>query len=469
MKRGIVCLAGPAVLILIPLIQAADEAASRRNWSQWRGPLTSGVAPEGNPPVTWSETDHLKWKFKIPGYGTSTPIVWDDQVFILTAVPTGKPGAKAPASGTQAVSPPAESASGGAPREARPDSRRGGRSGGGSRTEQPSEIHQWVVLAVDRQSGKVRWQKTAREELPHEGHHGDHGYASYSPVTDGELLFVPFGSRGFYAYDLKGNLKWETDLGDMQTRMGFGEGGSMALHDNTLVVNWDHEGEDFVVALDKRSGRELWRQPRSEVTTWSTPLIVEHNGQPQAIITAAERVRGYDLATGKQLWECGGLAHNVVPSPVAGFGMVYAICGHRASALLAIKLGHTGDLTDSNAIAWRHGRSTPYVPSPLLYGERLYFCSRNDAILSCFDARTGRALIDAERLTGISGVYASPAGAADRVYLVGRDGSSLVIKNADTVQVLATNRLEDRFDASPAIAGKELFLRGHQYLYCLTE
>jgi outer membrane protein assembly factor BamB len=211
---------------------------------------------------------------KIPGFGTSTPIVWKDQVFVVTAIPTGKKTEAAPEPAPAAE--PAPEASGG-------QRRRGGAGGGGGgmRSEKPSEAYQFAVIAVDRASGKIVWQKVAREEVPHEGHHRDHGFASASPVIDGEHLYVSFGSRGIYCFDLKGNLKWEKDLGDMQTRNSFGEGASPAVHGDTVVINWDHEGDDFIVALDKRTGTERWRQKRDEPTTWSTPLIVEHDGKAQ--------------------------------------------------------------------------------------------------------------------------------------------------------------------------------------------
>ena len=338
------------------------------------------------------------------------------------------------------------------------------------RSEKPTEAYQFVILCVDRDSGKIQWQKVAREEVPHEGHHRDHGFASASPVTDGEHVYAYFGSRGLYCYDLDGNLKWEKDFGDMQTRSGFGEGSSPALHGNTLVITWDHEGDDFVVALDKRTGKELWRKSRNEPTSWATPLIVEHEGKPQAVVNATERIRSYDLATGDVIWEAGGMTTNVIPTPVTGFGMVYALSGFRGASLQAIKLGRTGDLTDTDAIAWQHNKATPYVPSPLLSGDRLYFYSGNNGILSCFDAKTGKGHYQAQRIADLlGGVYASPIAANGRVYLVGRDGKTVVIKDAEQLQVLATNKLEDKFDASGAIAGKELFLRGHQYLYCISE
>jgi outer membrane protein assembly factor BamB len=432
------------------------------NWARWRGPLANGTAPAGAPPTKWSETENVKWKLKLPGFGTSTPIVWGNQVFVLTAIPTGKKTEPAPEVAA-APAPPAEP--GGNP----PGERRR-RGGGGGRSEQPSEAYQFVILSVDRQSGKVLWQKTATEQVPHEGHHRDHGFASASPVTDGEHLYASFGSRGIFCYDLAGNVKWEKDLGDMQTRNAFGEGTSPALHGDTLVVSWDHEGADFIVALDKRTGQERWRQPRDEPTTWSTPLIVEHEGKAQVIVSATNKIRSYDLATGQQVWECGGMTGNVVPTPVSDFGMVYAISGFRGASLMAIKLGRTGDLTGTDAIAWQHAKSTPYVPSPLLLGERLYFLAGNNGILSCFNAKTGLPHFEGERIAHLlGGVYASPVGAADRVYLIGRDGKSVVIKNDDKLEALATNQLDDKFDASPAVVGRQLFLRGHQHLYCIAE
>jgi outer membrane protein assembly factor BamB len=453
-----------AALAVVPALLTATAASSDANWPHWRGPLAVGAAPDGaNPPVRWTESENVKWKIRIPGYGTSTPIVWGDRVFILSAIANNNPESQtssaAPATPNQQTSSP----------EARPGGRRGGGPGGAPQPEQPKTTYQFVVLAYDRDSGDLLWQTTAREEVPHEGHHRDHGYASYSPVTDGEHLFVNFGSRGLYAFDFDGNLKWEKDLGRMRTRMGFGEGGSLALHDNTLVINWDHEAEDFIVAVDKRDGRELWRNDRDEITSWSTPLVVVHDDRPQVIVSATSRIRSYDLATGHQIWECGGMTQNVIPTPVAGHGLVYATSGFRGNALLAIRLGREGDLTDSDAIAWRHNRNTPYVPSPLLYQERLYLFSGNSGRLSSFDALTGKIHIDAENIPNLPGVYASPVAAANRLYLVGREGQTTVLNHADTVDVLADNKLDDHFDASPAISGNLLFLRGHQHLYCLAE
>lgn len=459
-----------AFLASMSVVVSAD-AASGSSWPQWRGSLGKGVAPDAKPPISWSETEHVAWKAELPGEGTGTPIIWGDQIFIQAAIPTGKKGETNPAKKAAGLMTPGV-VMGQQPPPPERGPRRGGPGGGGAfgaPAEAPSEVYKFDLLSLDRKTGKIQWQKTLRELVPHEGHHRDHGYASHSPITDGEHVFAWFGSRGLHAVDLKGNVLWSQDLGQMQTRAGFGEGSSPALHGDTLVVNWDHEGADFIAAFDKKTGKERWRQPRDESTTWTTPLIVEHNHAYQVIVCATKRVRSYDLETGKLLWECGGMTANVIPTPVSDFGMLYAISGFRGAALLAIKLGGSGDLTDSPSIAWKISKSTPYVPSPVLSGKRLYYLSGNNPILSSVNAKTGQMLINEERLQGPSGFYASPVAASGRIYLIGRNGISLVIKDGDTLEVLATNTLSEKFDASPALSGTQLFLRGHRHLYCLSE
>jgi outer membrane protein assembly factor BamB len=326
-----------------------------------------------------------------------------------------------------------------------------------------------MVLCYDRQTGKQLWQKIARQEVPHEGHHRDHGFASASPVTDGQLVFAYFGSRGLHCYDLNGNLKWTKDFGDMQTKNSFGEGASPVLHDNTIIINWDDETDnDFIVALDKRTGKELWKTPRSDDTTWSTPLIVEHNQKFQVVVNSTKKVRSYDFETGKELWSCAGQTVNAIPSPVADQDTVYVTSGFRGSALFAFALGYTGDLAGTDAVRWSYNRNTPYVPSPLLVDGQLYFIKGNDQMVSCFDAKTGKPYFEAERLEGLNGIYASPVSAKDRVYVLGRNGTCAVLKKRAKLEVLATNVLEDRTDASIALVGKELFIRGHENLYCIA-
>ena len=416
-----------------------------RYWPQWRGPQASGVAPHGDPPIEWNENKNIRWKTEIPGQGHATPIVWDDTVFVTSAIKTDK----------QIELEPIEE----------PQRRRGRRG----RSAAPSSVHQFVIFAINRSDGSIRWQQTAREEVPHEGTHQTGSWAANSPVTDGEHVYAYFGSRGLYCYDMQGNLQWERDFGDMATKMSFGEGSSPVLYGDVIVLNWDHEGDSFIIALDKRTGEVVWRNGRDEGTSWATPLVVEHNGNPQVIINATSRTRSYDLATGKMLWECGGMTANTIPSPVTANGIVYITSGFRGNALQAIRLDDAkGDITGAAAVVWEYDRDTPYVPSPLLYGDTLYFLKHNKGILSAFNASTGEAYYSPERLEGIAEVYASPVGADGRIYIASRDGVTLVIKHGSTLEVLAENVLNDGFNASPAIVDKEIFLRGNKSLYCIA-
>lgn len=463
-QRSFWMVAATAVsLTMMPWSTPARGASpdGERFWGQWRGPTALGLA-KGNPPVEWSEGQNVRWKRDLPGQGLSTPIVWENLVIIQCAV---KVDSDKPDSGAEAEEADAEEA----PAEPSDGDRRGRRGRRGPRGSKPDSPYRFSVLALDRKTGQPVWEKMLREEIPHEGHHDDGSLAPASPVTDGEHLFAYFGSRGLYCLTLKGDLVWEKDLGDMQTRNGFGEGSSPALHGETLVVNWDHEGESFIVALDKRTGNEKWRRPRNESTSWATPFIVEDEGKAQVITPGTNRVRSYDLSTGEEVWECGGLGANCIPMPVTEGSFLYVMTGHRDPALLAIRYkGAKGDLTGTDAIVWRTEKGTPYVPSPLVYGNALYFLQKNSEILSCLDPQTGEAHYPQQRLEDLNGVYASPVGANGRVYIVGRNGVTYVLQNGTEFKVLATNKLDDRFSASPAIAGDELYLRGYKHLYCIA-
>jgi outer membrane protein assembly factor BamB len=424
---------------------AADFAGEALdNWHQWRGPLATGFAPHGDPPLRWDGRANVKWKAAVPGRGSATPIVWRDRVFVLTAVDTGRKAAPADL-------PP------------KPEARFQ------KRTEPPDTYHQFLVLCYDRATGKLLWRQVAAEQVPHEGRHPTHSYAAGSPMTDGRRLLVPFGSRGLYCYDLDGKLLWQRDFGRMNTRLGWGEGATPVLHGDAVVVNWDQEADSFVAVLDARTGATRWKKGRDEVTSWATPLVVEHQGTTQAVVSATNRVRSYDLATGEVLWECGGQTANVIPSPVAKGGVAYCVSGYRGAAAVAVPLDARGDLTGTDKVLWRFDRGTPYVPSPLLMGERLYFTQRNEGVLTSLDLGTGKPVIDRARLPGADSLYASPVGAKGRIYVAARDGTCLVLKEGDRLEVLATNALGEGVDASPAIVGKQLFLRGERHLYCIEE
>jgi outer membrane protein assembly factor BamB len=414
------------------VVTSADEAADR-NWPQWRGPRATGVAPHANPPSEWSETKNVAWKVEIPGRGSSSPVVWGDQVFLTTAVPAGATG------------PTSHGPRGGA---------------------RPREPHRFIVMAIDRGTGKVRWERVAREETPHEATQENGTWASSSAVTDGQHVIASFESRGIYAYDLNGKPVWQLDLGDKKMRNEFGEGSSPALHGNSLVIVWDHQGESFIAALDKRTGKELWRQKRDEIDTWATPLVVEHAGRAQVVVSGMNRVRSYDLESGRLVWHTAGLTMNVIPSPVAADGMVFVTSGFRGNSLKAIRLADAkDDITGTPALAWTLDRDTPYVPSPLLYDGILYILKSNNGLLTALDAKSGAPHYQAQRLEKVPNVYASPVGAAGRIYVTGRDGTTAVLRHGKAFEVLAENTLDDGFDASPAVAGDDIFLRGYTSLY----
>jgi outer membrane protein assembly factor BamB len=256
----------------------------------------------------------------------------------------------------------------------------------------------------------------------------------------------------------------------MQTLHAHGEGSSPVVYGDFLIVNWDHEGDSVLYAFDKRTGKERWKVVRDDKTSWSTPLVVEHEDKAQVVISATKRVRGYDLATGHLIWECAGLSRNVVSSPVAGHGMVFAANSYDWQAMLAIRLdGAKGDITDTDRVAWKLNRMTPYVSSPLLYDGTLYFLRHNQNILSRLEATTGRPRGEPIRIEGIREIFASPVGAAGRIYITGRDGVTVVMRHDNDNALLALNHLDDVFSASPALAGRELYLRGERFLYCLAE
>jgi outer membrane protein assembly factor BamB len=471
-------LSSSALLALALSVQSVSaKGDADYNWPQWRGPSQTGVAPTADPPTTWSESENIKWKVNLPGSGNATPIVWGDQIFIQAAIATGK---KVEAAKTDSTPPPQPPGRGGpgpdgkGPGGPPPGGFRGPGGPGGGRGRfggpPPTEIEQFVLICLDRKTGKTLWQQVAKEELPHEGFkEGDGSFASPSGLTDGKNVYAYFGSHGLYCYDMSGKLQWSQDLGRMKIALGFGEGSSPTLYKDTLIVTWDNEDGSFITALDKNTGKSLWKEKREERTSWATPLVVEHDGKAEVVTAATGKIRSYDISTGKLLWECGGLTRNVIPSPVADAEKVYCLSGFQGSSLLAIKLGGSGDLTGSDSIAWTHKKSTPYVPSPLLYNGKLYFYTVNNGRISCLDSKSGQVMIDAEPLEELSMVYASPVGAAGKIYLPGRNGVTVVLKQSDKLEKLATNKLDDKFDASPAAVGKELFLRGQKNLYCIAE
>jgi len=326
--------------------------------------------------------------------------------------------------------------------------------------------HEFALVALSKSTGAVQWRRVLRTELPAEGRHPTNTYASASPSTDGEHIIAFFGSRGLYGLTMDGRVLWERDFGDMDTRNGWGEASSPTLFRDRVIVTWDHEGDSFIAALDKRTGKELWRRARKEPTTWATPLVVPVGNRVQVITNGTERVRAYDFDTGADIWDGPGLTFNSIPSPVYANGFAFLTSGFQGSVLLAVDLTKArGRIDSSPALAWRRDRDTPYVSSPLVYKGSVYLFKALLGILTVLDERTGAVRYGPTRLPDIPDLYASPLAAADRVYVAGRDGAIVVLSHGAEFKTLAVNMLDDGFDASPAAVGDDLFLRGRKSLY----
>ncbi len=437
------------LMMALVLITAGDHLTASEynaNWPAWRGPLFTGEVIKGNPPTAWSETKNIKWKIPIPGKGLSTPVIWGDQLFITSAVSLDKKLSE----------------------EELAKFKTGGASW--MQPKLPEYLQQFVVYSIDRNNGKIIWQKVVHEQFPHEGTHNDGSWASQSCVTDGEHLIASFGSFGIYCFDLKGNLIWEKDLGDLNIRASFGEGSSPALYNDYLIVNWDNEKDSFIYVLNIKNGEVIWKKKRDEKTSWSTPIVVPVKGKLQLIVSATGKSTAYNLQNGDIIWEISGMTENVIPSPVTDGELVYLISGFRGAALQTVRLDEAnGELKESPALVWKYNKNTPYVPSPLLYNGRLYYLRGNDERLSSVDAKTGRIFYEAEKLDGMKGVYASPIGVNGFVYVMGRNGMCYVLKDGGQFIVVSKNQLDDHFDASPAVVGNQLFLRGLNSLYCISE
>ena len=422
------------------LIAYGGELASvRADWPQWRGPLGTGVAPESNPPVEWDATTNIRWKSPVPGRGHSTPVVWGDTVFLTTAVPTGP----------------------------KLEPRSSGRPGAHDNVPVDSK-HQFKVLAYDRRDGSLLWQRELHETVPLEGGHYTASLASASPVTDGKHVFAFFGSHGIYCLTVVGDLVWKKQLGQMHTKHGHGEGTSPALHNDTLLINWDHEEDSFLLAMNTSTGEEKWRRSRDEVTSWSTPIIVDVDGTAQAIVCGTDRVRGYRLADGEIIWECGGMSANIVATPVAADGIVYVGSSYEKRVLMAIKLsGAKGDITGTDDVLWSRFRGTPYVPSPLLYDSALYFLTHYQNVMTRLVAETGTDAPGAMRLGALGNIYASPVGAGGHVFVTDLEGNTLVMTNTEIPRAVAVNSIGEPVHASLAISKDEIFLRGDKNLFCI--
>jgi outer membrane protein assembly factor BamB len=426
--------------VFLPYSQAQDKSAFTSNWPEWRGLYNSGAINGGNTPVEFSETKNIKWKIEIAGKGHATPIIWGDQMIIQTAVPTDKKIEKTDAGQANQMAP-----------------------------NQTDLVHQFTVVSVDKNSGKINWKTVVKEELPEERTHELSSWASNSPCTDGENIYAYFGSRGLFCLDMKGNVKWERDFGQMEIVASFGEGSSPVISKDKIFVQWDHQQKSYLYALDKKTGKEAWTAEREEITSWATPLVVEVNGKAQVITSATKKVRSYDAETGQVIWECTGMTSNVIPNPMYADGILYLMSGFRGNAIKAVDIAKAkGDITGTAAILWEYNQDAPYTPSPILMDGKLYFLKGNNGIMTCLNAKDGKVVYSNQKLDGITNIFSSPTGTKDKIYVAATNVVN-VVKAGPEFSILAKNTLDDTFEASPVIVGNDLFLRGIKYLYCISE
>ncbi len=411
------------------------------DWVHWRGPTADGVASQlARPPVHWDNQTNIAWIADVPGEGSATPIVIGNQVVVVSAEKTSRKSPTNVANDERAKTVPDEF------------------------------YYRFVVTSLDRSSGAVRWQKTATEQVPHEGRHSTNTYAAGSPTTDGERIYVSFGSRGIFCFSMDGDLLWEVDLGDMRTRFGWGEAVTPVLAHDLLIVNWDQEENSFIVALDKLTGKTVWKKDRpGEPTSWNTPLVTTLGDKQMLVVNGTGSVKAYDVPTGNILWSCGGQTTNAIPSPIRFQDMAICMSGYRGACAVAVPLNARGDVTGSSSIRWQLSQGTPYVPSPVMSGDRLFFTGGNTDILSCIDGRTGKPLMERKRLSGVVSLYGSPVLANGYLYFTGRQGTTVVVKDNASLDVVAVNALNDAIDASPVAVDRQLFLRSWTKVYCLQE
>jgi outer membrane protein assembly factor BamB len=432
------------LIVCASLQPLTGDAAPNTNWSQWRGSDGTGVSTEKNLPAEWKADKNIKWKTPISGRGHSSPVVWGNRIFLTTDV-EGQP-----VPGAKAVKHTIE----------------------GQEFKHPDAVgadrsHTLKVIALDRDSGKLLWEQTAYTGTVYDDRHRKGSFASPTPATDGTHVFAYFGSEGLYCYDFKGKQIWKAVPGQIGT-LGVGLGTSPVLYENLVILQCDEDGgeKSFIVAYDKKTGKEVWRNPRKVQLSWATPIIVNAAGRAELITNGNETIISYDPKTGKELWRAKGHGSNAVPSPVAGHGLVFVGTGYPAKRTFAFKLGASGDLTDSDKIAWQYDKGTAYVPSPILYGDYLYLMT-DRGILTCLEAKTGKVVYEGGRVPVPATFTASPVAFDGKILLTSEDGDTYVIKAGPRHEVVATNSVGEPVYASPAVSNGMIFIRGERNLYCI--
>ncbi len=428
----------------------AGTSLSAQHWPAFRGTNAAGVADGTATAVKWNIAtgENVAWKTAVPGVAVSSPIVWGDRVFVSTAISS--------------------------------DASQGIRTGlyGDVEPVNDSSKHTWRLLAIDKKSGKVLWDKVAYEGTPKTKRHPKSSQASATPVTDGRHVIVSFGSEGLYSYDVDGKLLWKKDLGVLNAGWFFdpdyewGIGSSPIIYKNMVIVQCDIQRHSFLAAYDTETGKEIWRTERDEIPSWSTPTIFEANGKAELVTQATTFTRGYDPMTGKELWKYSGNSEIAIPTPIVGPGFVLITNGYRGvQPIFAIKPGATGDITlkdnatKSEFISWSTKRGGPYIPTPLIYGDELYVL--NNGVLTTYKVATGEQIYQ-KRVGGTGGAFsASPVAADGKIYCVSEDGDVFVIKAGPEYEELAKNSMGEVVMATPAISDGLIIVRGRKHVYAI--
>ncbi len=442
----IVLLFSPAIVFL----QTTEKTAST-NWPSFRGPHACGVADGQNLPETWNgETmENIRWKTRIPGLAHSSPIVWDNQIFVTSAI------------------------------SSRGDSTfRHGLYGDGDASDDRS-VQRWVVYCLDRKTGAIRWERIAHEGVPIDKRHIKATYANSTPATDGRYVVALFGSEGLYAFDMKGELLWKKDLGrhDMGAYDApdyeWGSASSPIIYNDLVIVQCDTQNEDFLIACEVKTGETVWKTQRDELPSWGTPTIYPGKDRTELITNASNFIRGYNPKTGEELWRLGGSSQITAPTPIFSDDLIIVASGRRPEKpIFAIRAGANGDITlpanqtSNEYVVWSNQGRGPYMPTPIIYKDHLYVL-QNQGIFDCFDLRTG-AEVYRERIAHVGGGFsASPVAADDRLYLSGEDGQIFVIKAGSKFELLAKNEIGELLMATPALSEGRMFLRGKDHLFAI--
>jgi outer membrane protein assembly factor BamB len=422
--------------------------AAPQNWPSFRGPGASGVADGQRPPTTWDAEKGLnvRWKTPIPGLGHSCPVVWQDRIYLTTAV-SGDPKSEF----------------------------RAGLYGDVASVDDSSQ-HTWHVYCLDKQTGKIGWEQTAHRGVPKVKRHTKASHANCTPATDGAHVVVNLGSEGLYCYDPDGKLLWKRDLGTLDSGWFFdadyqwGFGSSPIIYRGLIITQCDLGKNSFIAAFDVNDGKEVWRTAREEIPSWGTPTLVEGPERVELVTSATKFARGYDPLTGSELWRLGRHSEITVPTPVFGQGLIFITSGYRpVQPIYAVKPGASGDITlkegeaANDSVAWSTTKSGPYMPTPIVYGDYLYTCS-NNGLVTCYEASTGKQIYK-ERLGGKGGYTASPVAADGRLYFAGEESGVRVVKAGPKFELLAANPMGEVCMATPAISEGMIFVRTQHHLF----